>query len=75
MSPVEDLGGRLLNYLYDWMAHEANLAKEFATADQEENAHCPLCGFLATQAHINSMSVPRVARPQTKSYRPSTSTC
>ena len=46
--------GRLSNHLFDWMAHEANLAKGSSSADQDDHAQCPLCGSPATQAHINT---------------------
>ena len=47
--------GRLVNHLYDWMAHEANLAKGAPEGGRESAANCPLCGTAATQAHINSV--------------------
>ena len=46
--------GRLSNHLYDWMAHEANIAKGSTPADQDDHTQCPLCGSRATQAHINT---------------------
>jgi hypothetical protein len=46
--------GRLVNHLYDWMAHEFNLAKGADMIRYASAAKCPLCGTLATQAHINA---------------------
>jgi len=52
--------GRLVNHLYDWMAHESNLAKGCPLAKGSDectraSANCPLCGTPATQAHINTV--------------------
>jgi hypothetical protein len=46
--------GRLVNHLYDWMAHESNLAKGADVSNYASAAKCPLCGTSATQAHINA---------------------
>ena len=46
--------GRLVSHLYDWMAHESNLAKGTNETHRESAATCPLCGTAATQAHINT---------------------
>jgi hypothetical protein len=46
--------GRLVSHLYDWMAHESNLAKS-VDASAGTSANCPLCGTPATQAHINTV--------------------
>jgi hypothetical protein len=47
--------GRLLNHLYDWMAHQSNLAKGTEEGNLSSNAKCPLCGTPATQPHINAV--------------------
>ena len=58
--------GRLVNHLYDWMAHESNLAKGTAV---ETSAHCPLCGTPATQAHINTVCSHPAILDQRKTLR------
>jgi hypothetical protein len=45
----------LVSHLYDWMAHESNLAKGADECDRASTANCPLCGTSATQAHINTV--------------------
>ncbi len=44
--------GWLVNHLFNWIAHEANLAK--GSQHGKAAALCPLCGCAATQAHINT---------------------
>jgi hypothetical protein len=46
--------GLLVNHLYDWMAHESNLAKGTDENSRATAAKCPLCETAATQAHINT---------------------